>query len=86
MKEQKIKQDGSIGQNIKKLRRRAGLTQEQVATQMQLYGCSVTRISYIKIENGMQHIWVSELKTLKEILHAEYWEFFEDETENHNNS
>lgn len=86
MKEQKIKQDGSIGQNIKKLRHRAGLTQEQVATQLQLYGCSVTRISYIKIENGMQHIWVSELKALKKILHAEYWEFFEDETENHDNS
>lgn len=75
---QKLKQDIGIGHNIKRLRKRAGLTQEQVVAQMQIKGLAVTRISYVKIETERQNIWISELKALKEILHAGYEEFFED--------
>ncbi len=75
--EQKLKQDVGIGRNIKRLRNRAGLTQEQVVTQMQLMGVPITKIAYIKIENEYQHIWVSELKALKQILGAGYDEFFQ---------
>lgn len=77
-KVQKIKQDISIGRNIRKLRNRAQLTQEQVVIQMQLMGCEISRLALSKIENEYQHVKVSELKALKTILNAKYEEFFED--------
>lgn len=79
MSEQKLKQDVGIGHNIKRLRNRSGLTQEEVAKKMQLLGCNITRVAYIKIERETQHIKVSELTALQKILHAEYSEFFEQE-------
>ncbi len=75
---QKIKQDVGIGHTIKKLRERAGLTQEQVVAQMQVMGIEITRVAYTKKENEHQSIWVSELKALQKILNAKYEEFFED--------
>lgn len=73
---QTIKQDVGIGRNIKRLRKRAGLTQEQVVSQMQLLGVVVSRTGYIKIERERQNIKVSELKALQLILRADYKEFF----------
>lgn len=79
MSGQKLKQDIGIGHTIKKLRNRAGLTQEEVAKKMQFLGCDITRVAYIKIERETQHIKVSELMALQKILHAEYAEFFEQD-------
>lgn len=79
MEGQKIKQDIGLGRNIKRLRQKAGLTQEMVIAKMQLLGCGVTRIAYVKIEGETQHIRVSELMALKEILGVEYNDFFVEE-------
>ena len=38
--EQKIKQDMVIGYNIRRLRKRTGLTQEQTVAKMQLMECN----------------------------------------------
>ncbi len=39
----KIRQDLSIGENLRRFRDRAGLTQEQVAAQLQVMGLAVSR-------------------------------------------
>lgn len=66
----------SLGQNIRKLRRRRGLSQEQLAARMQVRGCDVTRSSLAKMEAGQRHIYPDELKLLREILDVSYEELF----------
>ena len=74
--EQKIKQDISIGQNIRRLRKNHHLTQEEVVARMQLEGCQITRSAYAKIECGIASIKVKELMAMKEIFQADYADFF----------
>ena len=74
---QKLKQDIHIGNQIRILRKRAGLTQEQVITQLQLYGLPTTRSSYSQIECGTYNIRISELMVLSKIFNADYNAFFD---------
>lgn len=74
----KIKQDISIGHNLKRLRSVSKLSQEALAGQMQLYGCSTTRDIYAQMEAGKYNIRISELLVLKEIYHCELDDFFLD--------
>ena len=78
---QKIRQDLSIGDNIRRLRRQSGLTQEQVVTRLQLRGIEISRSSYSQIECGTYNIRVSELVALAELFGAHYDEFFKNLTE-----
>lgn len=66
-----------IGNNIRKLRERAGLTQEQVAAKLQLCGCDITRSAVAKIEVGQRHLYPDEIILLRDILSASYEEIFE---------
>ena len=61
-----------IGKNIRSLRERAGLTQEQVAAKLQVSGCDITRSAVAKIEVGQRHLYPDEIILLKEILSATY--------------
>ena len=65
-----------IGNNIRKLRERAKLTQEQVAAKLQTSGCDITRSAVAKIEVGQRHLYPDEIILLKEILSATYEEIF----------
>ena len=65
-----------IGYNIRQLREKAGLTQEQLSANLQLRGCDITRSAVAKIEVGQRHIYPDEIILLKEILHATYEEIF----------
>ena len=58
--------------NIRKLREKAGLTQEQLSARLQVSGCDITRSAVAKIEVGQRHLYVEEIKLLKEILCVEY--------------
>lgn len=78
MADQKIVQDMEIGHNIRRLRKRVGLTQVKVVAQLQVMECEISRTSYVKIEAGTHSIRVSELKALQKIFNAKYKEFFED--------
>ena len=49
---QKIKQDISIGSNIRLLRKQSHLTQEQVVARLQLQGIEISRSIYSQIECG----------------------------------
>lgn len=62
----------AVGQNIRKIRMMCKLSQEQVAAQLQVRGCDVTRSALAKIEVGQRHIYPDELKALKEILSVSY--------------
>lgn len=66
-----------VGNNIRKLRERAGLTQEQVAARLQVAGCDITRSAVAKIEVGQRHLYPDEIILIKEILGASYEEIFE---------
>ena len=50
--EQRIVQDVNIGANLKKLRRRASMTQAEVAAKLELRGLYVSREIYAQIEGG----------------------------------
>ena len=68
-----------IGENIRLLRLRAGLTQEALAAKLQLAGCDVTRSAVAKIEVGQRHLYPDEIILLREILSASYDEIFSTE-------
>lgn len=66
-----------IGQNIRKLRERAGFTQDCLAAKLQLSGCDITRSAVAKIEVGQRHLYPDEIILLKRILNAQYEEIFQ---------
>ncbi|MBE7014436.1 MAG: helix-turn-helix transcriptional regulator [Ruminococcaceae bacterium] len=63
-----------VGKNIRTLRRRNKYTQEQLSAKMQVSGCDVTRSALAKIEAGQRHLYIDELKAIKEILKVSYEE------------
>ncbi len=65
-----------IGYNIRMLREKAGLTQDYVATKLQLGGCDITRSTVAKIEVGQRHLYPDEIILLKQILKATYDDIF----------
>lgn len=65
-----------IGENIRVLRLRAGLTQDALAAKLQLAGCDIIRSAVAKIEVGQRHLYPDEIILLKEILSVSYDEIF----------
>lgn len=66
-----------IGNNIRLLRERAGITQEQLAARLQVNGCDITRSAVAKIEVGQRHLYPDEILVLKQVLRAAYDEIFD---------
>lgn len=62
----------TVGAKIRTYRERNGLTQEQLSARLQVNGCDITRSALAKIEVGQRHIYLDELKLIKEILGIEY--------------
>lgn len=75
---QKMKQDIHIGGNIRRLRKQANLTQEQVTAHLQLQGIEISRSSYSQIECGTYNIRISELIALADLFQVDYNTFFEN--------
>lgn len=71
-----INQDISIGANLKTLRLRSGLSQEEVAVRLQVMGFTISREVISQMERGCHNIRVSILLALKDIYHASFDEFF----------
>lgn len=70
-----------IGSNIRKIREEKWLTQEQVASKLQINGCDITRSAYAKIEVGQRHLYPDEIILLKAILNTSYEEIFRIDSE-----
>ncbi len=66
----------TIGQNIRRLRENAGLTQEMVSARLQTMGCDITRSALAKIEVGQRHLYPDEIILLKIILQVSYEDIF----------
>ena len=66
----------AFGKNIKTLRKKKKLTQEQLAAQLQVNGCDITRSALAKIEVGQRHLYPDEIRTLKELLGVSFDEIF----------
>ncbi len=66
----------AIGNNIRALREKKKLTQEQMAAKLQVNGCDITRSAVAKIEIGQRHLYPDEIIMLKKILNVEYDEIF----------
>ena len=73
---QKIRPDLDIGRNIQRLRKAAGLTQDQTVAKLQLMGLNISKSTYAKLETNRMNIKVSELVAMREIFRAEYQDFF----------
>lgn len=65
-----------IGNNIRTLREKANMTQEQLSAKLQTNGCDITRSAVAKIEVGQRHLYPDEIVLIKEILNAQYDEIF----------
>jgi len=63
-----------IGENIRKLRTKAKLTQEMLSARLQVEGCDITRSALAKIEVGQRHIYPDEIILIAKILNVKYQE------------
>ena len=70
MMDTKIKQDQiCIGKNIREIRISKGT---ELVRKIQLRGITMTRETLVKIERGVQHIYATQLKAIKELLDTSF--------------
>lgn len=74
---QKIKINSQFGYNLRTLRKKNNLTQEQVVAKLQLLGQDISRSAYAQIECGTYNIRITELIALKDIFSTSFDSFFE---------
>ncbi len=72
-----------LGHNIRMLREKRDMTQEQLSAKLQLRSCDITRSALAKIEVGQRHVYADELFHLKNILKVSYDDIFPDFCETH---
>ncbi len=68
--------ESKVGDNIRVIREKRKMTQEQLATKIQLRGCDITRSAIAKIEVGQRHLYPDEIILLKDILKVSYDDIF----------
>ena len=78
-REMNVRYEKLVGNNIRKIREEAEMTQEMLATRLQLLGCDITRSAVAKIEVGQRHIYPDEIKLIKEILNTTFEKIFYEE-------
>ena len=74
--EQKIRRDRNMGDNLRRLRNDAGLSQEKLCAELQRRGCDIGRTTYAKYEAGELNIRASVIIELRKIYKCSYDEFF----------
>ncbi len=73
MSDSKIKHDEiNIGQNIRRIRLQRKIGQTELVVRLQLRGIDITRESLVKIERGIQHIYATQLRAIKDELETTY--------------
>lgn len=78
---QKIRMDIVPGHNIRRIRMAQSRRQWEIALQLQLMGCDLSRGDYAKIESGLRNISIQELRCIREILHTTYDEILEGDAD-----
>ena len=74
--EQKIRRDRNMGDNLRRLRSDAGLSQEKLCAELQRRGCDIGRTTYAKYEAGELNIRASVIIELHKVYNCSYDEFF----------
>lgn len=74
--EQKIRRDLNMGDNLRRLRTAAKLSQEKLCAELQRRGCDIGRSTYEKYEAGELNIRASVIVALRSIYNCSYDEFF----------
>ena len=74
--EQKIRRDRNMGDNLRRLRSDAGLSQEKLCAELPRRGCDIGRTTYAKYEAGELNIRASIIIELHKIYKCSYDEFF----------
>ena len=75
--EQKLRRDRCIGDNLRVLRDKYGISQEKLSAELQRRGCDIGRSTYAKYEKGELNVRISVLIELKKIYGCTYDDFFE---------
>ena len=73
---QKIRRDRNMGDNLRRLRSDAGLSQEKLCAELQRRGCDIGRTTYAKYEAGELNIRASVIIELRKIYNCSYDDFF----------
>lgn len=74
----RLKQDISIGQNLKALRKKAELSQREASAQLEIMGIPMTEDILAKIEQGRYSVRISVLLALKQIYGVSSFDVFFD--------
>ena len=79
MSDMKIKQDkqNTIGNNIRRVRKERGIGQTELVRELQLIDVDMTRETLVKIERGIQHIQLEQLRGIMDILNTTYDELLD---------
>lgn len=74
MDNEKIRSDSNntIGKNIRRIRKEQGIGQTELVRRLQLINVDMTRESLVKIERGIQHIKLEQLRGIKDTLNVTY--------------
>lgn len=73
---EKLIANAVFSENLKRIRKESGLTQEKTVRELQLLGSTISRSTYSLIEMGRGNIFVSDLVGLQQIFKVDYAEFF----------
>lgn len=65
-----------MGENLRKLRKKSGLSQEGLCAELQRRSCDIGRSTYEKYETGELNIRISVLIQLRKIYRCAYDDFF----------
>lgn len=86
MENEKIKvgQENIIGENIRRIRKEQGIKQTELVSKLQLLEVKITRETLVKIERGVQHIQLDQLKRIKQILGVSYEALLDKKDEREN--
>lgn len=71
-----LKQDISIGPNLKALRKKAGLSQREASAQLELLELPMTEDILAKMEQGKYSVRISVLLALKQIYGVSTFDAF----------
>ena len=75
--EQKIRRDCNMGDNLRRLRKDKGISQEKLCAELQRRGCDIGRTTYEKYERGELNIRASVIIELRKFYNCTYDEFFQ---------
>ena len=74
----RLKQDISIGTNLKKYRNKSGMSQESVSAKLQTMGLDISREIISQMELGKYNVRVSVLLALADLYATPIEDFFAD--------